>query len=103
MFLAHKLINEEDVVEIMGSSFKPRERHNYAECFEAETDELTLEWLNELTRLQYVLGAGHMWKKQMGVTCGLPGGGCECARGHGFRENFYIADAPIRDTSGQWI
>ncbi|KAL7539418.1 hypothetical protein ACHAWF_006403 [Thalassiosira exigua] len=102
------LISKEDVIALLGRPFQPKK----AVVEAGEVDELTLQWLNEHTKL--CEGCGSRIEKVSGCNlieclcgwrfcfgCGSPGGRCGCNRGHGFLNTAPVTDAPIRDDTGQ--
>eukprot|EP00986_Skeletonema_menzelii_P013116 scaffold7470_cov140-Skeletonema_menzelii.AAC.4 len=108
-------IEEDDVHEIIGRSFEPREV-GVEEANSEEIDEFTVHWLNENTVL--CQGCGSRIEKESGCDlieclcgyrfcyqCNATGGRCECNEGHGFlgmdwgsREEYIIR--PVRDSNG---
>ena len=108
-------IDEDDVCQIIGRSFKPREL-GPEEANSEEIDEFTLHWLNENTTL--CQGCGSRIEKESGCdlieclcgyrfcyNCNAPGGRCDCNRGHEFLglewgslEEYIIQ--PVRDVNG---
>lgn len=108
-------IDEDDVCQIIGRPFAPRELGS-EESNSEEIDEFTLHWLNENTVL--CQGCGSRIEKESGCDlieclcgyrfcykCNAPGGRCDCNRGHGFLglewgslEEYIIQ--PVRDENG---
>lgn len=107
------IIDSEDVIAILGRPFEPKQATVH-DSNDAQTDELTLQWMQEHTVTCGVCGS--RIEKESGCdkieclcgyrfcfSCGAANAACSCNPGHRFNDDDggHVAEEPVRDNDGR--